>query len=142
MTSLGRYRGNSNRELRLPILESLSWSCFPERDEFGYKRVSAFFQKDAPRAENGQRDDKNQKKHRDRLWPDPKSKPDDIRLVDEIKAIGVRANKAENFGKAGNARNDSGNADDFKETTRAGGEVAKDIGGAVLVKLQGCRIQD
>src|SRR6266849_10337553 len=71
-----------------------------------------------------------------------KPEPDDVRLVNEIEAVGVDTDKTEDFGEAGNARDQSRDADDCEKTARPGSEIAKDVSDAVVVKFQGERIQN
>jgi len=68
------------------------------RNEFVDERVGSFFQEHAPRTEYCQGRDANQKKHPDRHFANAEAQPDDIRLVNEIQAIGIEAHKSEKFG--------------------------------------------
>ena len=71
---------------------------FFQRDQFVHERVGSFFQEHAPRTKDCQGGDTNQQKHPDRHFANAESEPDDIRLMNEIQAIGIEAHKTEKFG--------------------------------------------
>src|SRR5205823_13144201 len=104
--------------------------------------ISWLIQKDPPRTEDCGRDQKDEEKDRDRLWSNPKSKPNHIRLVNAIEAVGINPDETDDFGEAGNARDQSGDAGGCEKTTRTRAKIPKDVSDAVGVKFQRQRIQN
>src|SRR5438132_555286 len=119
--------------MRAGVISSPSF-CL-RRDEFVYQRVGRFFQKNSPRAEHSQRCDSDEQKHPDRLLPDAKSEPDDVGLVHEIQSIRKSSDEAEHPCGVRQARNEPSQAYYDEQTAGTGGQVDKNVGVTVAVKL-------
>src|SRR5207244_5142233 len=119
----------------------LGWLGLSRRTKSVYQCVGCILQNNSPRAQDRCRDEKDEYEDRDWLWSNPKPKPDDVGLMNEIEAVGINTDETDDFGETGSARDQSRDTDDCKKTARARSEIAEDVGDAVVIEFQRERIQ-
>src|SRR5207244_13608302 len=90
--------------------------------KFDYHCVGCLLQNNSPRAQDRCRDEKDEYEDRDWLWSNPKPKPDDVGLMNQIEAVGINADETDDFGETGSARDQSRDTDDRKQAARARSE--------------------
>src|SRR5690349_2224803 len=87
------------------VAKSLTGNGLSSWEEFSYYTICCSFQQTSPRAQDCQCNQEDQEEDQDRLRPNVKPEPDNIRLMNQIKAVGVNAHRADDFGQRRSPRN-------------------------------------